>query len=57
MSTYIITTLLAGLLIIIYKIIIKKITTKENGVIKVDTKYNEMEHLMDFDYQDWGETL
>ena len=57
MSTYIITTLLAGLLMIIYKIIIKKITTKENGVIKVDTKYNEMEHLMDFDYQDWGETL
>ena len=57
MSTYIIATLLAGLLMIIYKIIIKKITTKENGVIKVDTKYNEMKHLMDFDYQDWGETL
>ena len=57
MSTYIITTLLAGLAMIIYKMIIKKITTKENCIIKVDKKYNEMKHLMDFDYQDWGETL
>ena len=39
--------------IIGYKLILNKVTNKK----QLRKKYDELDHLLDFDYNDWGETL
>ena len=36
-----------------YKLILNKVTNKN----QLRKKYDELDHLLDFDYNDWGETL
>ena len=39
--------------IIGYKLILNKVTNEK----QLRKKYDELDHLLDFDYNDWGETL